>query len=275
MSTMISLSGEMSPLSMEQMREKCPYAFRESPTNPGVSGKYVHANTMTVINDMMKLGWYPVEAKQCRQRKGSKGIRSFHIIALQNDDVKIYDMDGGTEAYVRIILQNSHDGFNSFKFMMGCYRVICSNGLILADAEFESFTIRHINYTFEELKRVVNEVVGRVPYVINRMNAMNRTRLNEVQMRELAASAFEIRGGRKENVRPEMLDEMLVPLRDEDKGDSLWKVFNVLQEKMMRGGYSVVNDKGRSRKARAIKSIKKDLEYNQRLWEVAEAYVTA
>lgn len=75
MSTMISLSNEMKPMTMAEVREKCPYAFATTPTNPGVSGKYIHANTETVINDMAKLGWYPVEAKQCRKKKSREGLR--------------------------------------------------------------------------------------------------------------------------------------------------------------------------------------------------------
>ena len=54
-------------LTIEQLREKCPMAFKTTPTNPKVTERYVHANTQTVIDDFAKLGWYPVEAKQCRQ----------------------------------------------------------------------------------------------------------------------------------------------------------------------------------------------------------------
>ena len=62
-------------LSMDDLRKACPAAFKTTPTNPGVSERYVHANTATVIEDLAKLGWYPVQAKQCRPKKDSKGIR--------------------------------------------------------------------------------------------------------------------------------------------------------------------------------------------------------
>ena len=76
-------------LSMDDLRKACPAAFKTSPTNPDVSQRYVQASTATVIEDLAKLRWYPTEAKQCRPKKGSKGIRSFHKIALQNPNVKI------------------------------------------------------------------------------------------------------------------------------------------------------------------------------------------
>ena len=276
---MIRLSNSMQPMTKAEVRSVCPYAFAEAPTNPAVSGKYIQANTETVMDDMMKLGWYPVEAKQCREKKGSKGIRSFHMVAFQNDDVKIYGKDGQTEAYVRIILQNSHDGFNSFKFMMGCYRLICSNGLVVADAEFASFSIRHINYTFEELRGIVANVIDSVPDMVKKMNVMNQTTLTDEQKREMAVETYKIRKGVAEEdkvkVDDETIADLLAPVRSEDNTETLWGVFNILQEKMIKGGFLATGKNGKARKQRPIKSIKKDAEYNQRLWTVAASFIPA
>lgn len=271
MDTMISLANQMAPMTMDDVRTKCPYAFAEAPTNPGVSEKYTYANTETVINDMAKLGWYPVEAKQCRQKKGSSGIRSFHIVAFQHDDVKILNKDGGTEAYVRIILQNSHDGFHSFRFMMGCYRMVCSNGCILSDAEFADFSIRHINYSFDGLRAIVAKVIESVPATIVKMNVMNATILTDEEKREMAIETYKIRKGYaaedKVNVDDQTVEDLLTPMRTEDEGNSLWNVFNVLQEKMIKGCFSANGKNNKRRKQRAITSVKKDIDYNQKLWE--------
>ena len=276
MSTMISLSNDFcTPMTDEQLREACPYVFAKAPTNPGVSGKYVQATTKDVIDDMAKMGWYPVQAKQCRAKKGSKGIRSFHMVAMQNDEMTIPSPDGKTEAYVRIIIQNSHDGFNSFKFMMGLYRCVCSNGLVVADAEFEAFSIRHINYSFEELRQVVVAATSAIPALREKTIAMRETVLTEEQKRELAVETYKIRKGVTEDVKVEeaTVNDLLTPVRSEDEGNTLWNVFNVLQEKMIKGGFSATGKNGKVRKQRSIKSIKKDTEYNQQLWSVAERYM--
>lgn len=279
MSTMISLANQMAPMTMDDVRSKCPYAFAEAPTNPGVSEKYTYANTETVINDMAKLGWYPVEAKQCRHKKGSSGIRSFHMLAMESADPRtnIVDQNGNVEAKVRIIIQNSHDGFNSFRFMMGCYRFICENGMVVADAQFADFSIRHINYSFEELRGIVAEVMNQIPVTIDKMNAMNTTILTDEQKRELAVETYKIRKGYtaedKVNVDDQTVDDLLTPMRTEDEGNSLWNVFNVLQEKMIKGSFLAPGKNGKARKQRPITSIKKDLDYNQRLWNVAERYM--
>ena len=277
MSTMISFTNDMTRMSKEEIKKVCPYAFAESPTNPDVSGKYIQANTETVIDDLEKLGWYPVTAKQCRAKKGSKGIRSFHMVALQNDDVKILNPNGGTEAYVRIILQNSHDGFNSFKFMMGLYRFVCENGMVVSDAQFANFSICHINYSFEELRQIVAKIMCGIPVIINKINTMNTILLTDTQKYEMAVESFKIRKGLnkedKINVSETLINDLLTPVRKEDVGNTLWNVFNVLQEKMIKGGFLAPSKNGKNRKQRPITSIKKDLDYNQKLWVIAERFM--
>lgn len=274
-------------LSMDDLRKACPAAFKTSPTNPNVSERYVQASTATVIEDLAKLGWYPTEAKQCRAKKGSKGIRSFHMIALQNPNVKISKMvensDGTTteivDSYPRIILTNSHDGFNSFKFILGLVRLICSNGLVLCSDEFANLSIRHINYTFETLRTVVTDIVEKVPYVVNTMNDMKNTIISDDNKKELATAVVKIRKEMDDNQQIELdeatIMDILMPVREEDKGDDLWTVFNVCQEKMIKGGFQATGKNDKVRKQRKITSIKKDIEYNQRLWEVATRFMPA
>ena len=274
-------------LSMDDLRKACPAAFKTTPTNPGVSERYVHANTATVIEDLAKLGWYPVQAKQCRPKKGSKGIRSFHMIALQNPDVKICkpvtDITGETteivDSYPRIILTNSHDGFNSFKFMVGLFRLVCSNGLILCSDEMVNMSIRHINYSFEALRTVVSSAIEQIPYIVNTMNTMKNTKLSEAEKKELATAVVKIRkdveDDEKFSIDEATVMDILMPVREEDKGDDLWTVFNVCQEKMIKGGFQSTSKNDKVRKQRKITSIKKDVEYNQRLWEIATKFMPA
>ena len=286
MSTMISFGDNKLAtnfMTMDELREACPLAFKESVTNPNVSDRYVHATTATVIEDLGKLGWKPVQAKQCRPKKNSRGIRSFHMIALQNPDVKIMKKnDDGTETidtYPRIILTNSHDGFNSFKFMVGLFRLVCSNGLVVSDGEMANMSIRHINYSFEELRRVVAEAIKQVPDIVFKMNTMKNTEITEEQKREIATEVVKIRkdinGDQKFDIDEATIMDILNPVREEDNANDLWTVFNVCQEKLIKGGFSAEGKNKKVRKQRSITSIKKDIDYNQRLWAVAMRYMPA
>jgi hypothetical protein len=268
-------------MTMDELRKACPMAFKSNPTNPNVSDRYIHANTATVVEDLEKLGWMPVQAKQCREKKGSRGIRSFHMVCFQNPNVKIVKQNAdGTEAidaYPRIILTNSHDGFNSFKFMLGMYRILCSNGLVVADGEMINMTIRHINYSFDELRKVVNEAIKQVPNIVMTMNTMKNTEVTDEQKREMATEVVKIRKNieddKKFSLDEDTIREILMPVREEDNGNDLWTVFNICQEKLIKGGYMSLGNNNKVRKQRSITSIKKDIDYNQRLWDVAMRYM--
>ena len=286
MSTMLSFGDNKlstSFMTIEQLKSACPMAFKEHKTNPHVSERYVQISTKTVIDDLAALGWQPVQAKQCRTNRNSNGIRSFRMIAFQNPNVRILKRnEDGTETidtFPRIILTNSHDGFNSFKFMVGLFRLVCSNGLVVAENEMVNMTIRHINYSFEEVRRVVNEAIKQVPNIVCTMNTMKETEITDEQKRELATEVVRIRKGVEENeqfdIDEDTINDILNPIRDEDKSNDLWTVFNVCQEKLIKGGYSATGKNNKVRKQRGITSIKKDIDFNKRLWNVAMKYVPA
>ena len=267
-------------LTEEEIKKVCPLAYATSPTNEKVSDKYVLANTSTVISDMEKLGWKVVAAKQRKSHEGSSGRFSYHMVVFQNPLLKITKTVKGEETidcFPRIILTNSHDGLNCFKFMVGLFRLVCSNGLVIASDQMVDLKIRHIYYNFEELRDVVVKAIEMVADRVQRMTKATEILLSEDQKKEFARQALAIRKG----IEPEMLkvdnetlDDVLTPLRDEDKGNSLWNVFNVLQEKVIKGGYFEAPEEGKkARKVRKVTSFVKDLEINSKLWGQMEEYI--
>ena len=267
------------PMTKEEIKAKAPYVFAEAPTNPDVSNRYVMATTETIIDDMAKLGWDVVDCKQQRANKRSK-VRSFHMLAFQNPKVFITkeNADGSesVECFPRIILTNSHDGFHSFKFMVGLFRLVCSNGAIIATDTFADVSIRHINYTFDELREMVAKAISTVSDNISVMNEMQKTILNEEQKKALATEALKIRGGDDEDkplkVADDDLEDILTPVRKEDNANDLWTVFNILQEKIIKGNFKMISPtNNKARKARPITGLAKDLEINQALFRYASS----
>ena len=267
-------------LTKEEIQKVCPLAYAEAPTNK-VSDKYVLANTGTVIEDMEKLGWKVVSAKQRKAKTGKQSRFSFHMITFQNPDVKILgqDQDGNDtiEGYPRVICTSSHDGFSCFQFLIGCFRLVCSNHLIIATKKFTNLKIRHINYTFEDLRKLIAEILENLPKQISLMNEMQKRVLTKDQQHKLALSMFKVRLGKSEDdileVDEETLDTLLDPVRDEDKADNLWNTYNILQEKFVRGLFNYKKDGGKVRKARAIKGFVSDMQFNERAWKLAESYL--
>ena len=276
---MLNFKGEQTYMDKEQLRELCPLAFAERPTNPDVSGRYLFVNTETIVDDLDKLGWKPVQAAQ-RKSRGNGTIFSKHMVAFQNPDIKIKG-EGGDDSFPRIIMTNSHDGMQAFKFSVGIFRLVCSNGLVVADEQFSEFKIKHKGYTFGELREVVNQAVEDLPNKVQVLNDMKDRVLTQEEKNGLALDAMLIRAGiepgsekaKKFNYDAETIEDILDPKRDEDKGDDLWRVFNVVQEKITQGDFHAALTGAKVRKVRKIKSFEKDLKVNKELFKLATALI--
>lgn len=271
--------GLGSYLTKDQVKEICPVAFETAPTNPNVTNKYLFVNTETIIDDLGKLGWKPVTAAM-RKNRGKDTIFSKHMVTFQNPDIMIKSKDGD-DAFPRIILSNSHDGLQAFKFSVGIYRLVCSNGLVVADEEFSDFKIKHKGYTFEELRNVISQAVLDLPNKVEVLNKMKSKILTKEQREKLALDAMLVRAGitpdsdkaKDFEYDEETLVDILEPKRDADKGDDLWRTFNVIQEKITKGDFHAALKGAKVRKVRAIKSFEKDLEVNKQLFRLATALV--
>ena len=271
--------GLGSYLTKDQVKEICPVAFETAPTNPNVTNKYLFVNTETIIDDLGKLGWKPVTAAM-RKNRGKDTIFSKHMVTFQNPDIMIKSKDGD-DAFPRIILSNSHDGLQAFKFSVGIYRLVCSNGLVVADEEFSDFKIKHKGYTFEELRNVISQAVLDLPNMVEVLNKMKSKILTKEQREKLALDAMLVRAGitpdsdkaKDFEYDQETLVDILEPKRDADKGDDLWRTFNVIQEKITKGDFHAALKGAKVRKVRAIKSFEKDLEVNKQLFRLATALV--
>ena len=221
---------------------------------------------------MEMLGWKPIDAKEVKARKSStKGFQK-HLVTFRNDDVVINGEDGDT-VYPQILLTNSHDGKNAFQFQAGLYRLVCSNGLVIADTQFEAVKMRHMGYTFEDLQEKIKEMVEKLPLTVESMNKMKAQEMEEEQILQFAKDALNTRFKKEELNRIQIdLKELTTPVRKEDQGSDLWSVFNVVQEKIIEGDFEY-RAGGKVRKAREIKNFKQDMKINKELFDVALAYV--
>ena len=197
---------------------------------------------------MAKLGWGVVDAKEVRARRG-EGYQK-HLVVFRNNDIAIKGEDGD-HAYPQILLTNSHDGKNAFTFTAGLFRMVCENGLVICSKEFENLKIRHYGYDFEELQKVISTMVEKLPLTVESMNQFKKKKLRKAQIEEFAKKAAAIRFG-AEQLQNITIDynKLLEPTREEDKGNDLWSVFNVVQEKLVHGMFEYTSGT-KLRKARS------------------------
>jgi hypothetical protein len=256
-------------LSKDEIKQKASSIFTTT-ASPNTSEKYSHISTERILDDMMLLGWNVVDCKQVKARKGI-GFQK-HLIVFRNNELVINGKDGDV-VYPQILLTNSHDGKNAFTFTAGLFRMICENGLVVSDKEFENMKIRHMGYDFEVLQETIKSMVEKLPLTVDAMNRFKQVILGQDKALEFAKKALETRFSEEEINRITInFNELLTPTRPEDKGDDLWSVYNVVQEKLTHGmfEYGYASTK---RKARKIKNFQQDLKLNTKLWELAEQYI--
>jgi hypothetical protein len=257
-------------LNKEEIRKQAPSIFT-SVKGEATSEKYTHIPTDQVIDDMEKLGWGVVDAKEVNARKGV-GFQK-HLVVFRNPDVAITG-DDGDNVFPQILMTNSHDGKNAFTFTAGLFRMVCENGLVISTQEFENLKIRHMGYNFTELQSTITAMVEKLPLTVDSMNKLKATQLSEEQKMDFAKRAVETRFGKEETQNITInLSELLEPTRKEDSGNDIWSVFNVIQEKLIHGMFEYKAG-AKVRKARKIKNFKQDLKVNEQLFGLALEYVS-
>ena len=220
------------------------------------------------------MGWDCVDAKQVNARKKSTQGYQKHMMTFEHQKYKVE----GVKEYPQLLLTNSHDGGNAFQLSAGIFRLICSNGLVIKTEDYGSQRLIHKGYSFEAVQEMVEGFVATIDETMTRITAMKQKELNQEEMVEFAKQAallrFTSKSYNEDNIdKVVYIDELLEATRAEDSGKRLWEVFNRVQERLVGGNYHYKGTKDKPRKARPIKNFKQNFEVNQKLSELAFAYV--
>lgn len=262
-----------SALTAERIQQLAPAAFSTTKADR-LTNRYVSLNTSDIIPVMQDYGYAPVQAAQKRSRKNDSA-HSAHMVAF----AKTWDIDFGTgDIRPEIILYNSHDGTGSVKLFAGCFRFICSNGIVAGDG-FQSriYHSKALN-GFEEMLR---NTVATLPTMMERLDRLRGVTLDPQQAVLMAQRGVETRWDMLEEqtkgvyATHRTISDVLVASRHQDDYMDAFTVFNRIQEGVIRGNAFVksLSDKhpnGVIRKARPVNSVKENIRINSELWNIAE-----
>lgn len=258
-----------SAISKQDLVSLVPSAF-QTKASPKVSSKYCFVSTERLIDDLAILGFQPVVAKQNKIRKGVTGFQK-HFIVFRNEEFVIKNEKNPKliEESLDLILSNSHDGTSHFNFQAGIFRLVCDNGLLAMDKKYGSFKIRHMSYSFEELRNQINELVSNIPQIFEKVKLMKDIKMSDDKIAEFALRACKIRWEKEVKID---VNELLKSERVEDQSKDLWTIYNVVQEKLVKGGFTYYTDKGKERRSRAVKNFESQIKLNEELYELVEQY---
>jgi hypothetical protein len=263
---------------MKDLKSVVPAAFRTKRQGAiGASKHYQFMTTMDIIECLASLGWFPVEAKQPKARKNIDATK--HLIRFRNP--KLFKLKDGKVP--EILFVNSHDRTSALVFHIGIFRIICENGLVVADRTFDKISVRHMGTTFDTVVGIIKDLTLKIPVVMETINKFEGIHLNAKETEKFAMEAFAVRFPEYINPKTQKADQKLIkanvdissilePIRKEDVGDNLWLTMNRVQEHLIKGGFSVIGGQTtvNVRPAREIKDMNRAVRINKGIWSVAD-----
>lgn len=301
-SLIFSRNADNTQLSLERIQQLAPAVFSASKAER-LTERYISLHTSDLIPVMQDYGYVPMQAAQRGSRK-PKGIildsfgnnseivsdsqfvnplridsHNAHLISFAKAD----SLEGDLRP--EIILYNSHDGSSSVQLYAGCYRFICSNGIVAG----EGFNSRmyHSKLGLSGFEEMLRNTVESLPMMMDRINALKQVQLNQEQVKEMARLGVSTRWNVLEDIMPwgerkgtyatnMTINAATHVQRMGDSGTDAFSVFNRIQEAVMRGkayvtSYTDKNPDGQVRKARPVAAVKESIRINSELWDVAES----
>lgn len=242
-------------ISLNSLRERVPAIFTKTPS-PKVSDRYSFADSEYYLQKFIDADWFIHSARQV-----SKSEYAPHQVILRNNDIATVG-----DLLPQLIFTNSHNGIKKMTIDTGIYRLVCSNGLVVPTSITQSLSIKHLDLGDSTTDTIVNSFYEKVPIIMNNIDRMRNKILTDDEIDNFTYNALQIRFINAVGIN---INDVVKPLRLEDNSDDLWTVFNVVQEKLIRGGIQLPS----KRRSRPINNFVNDNNINTKLWELAEQYI--
>lgn len=258
-------------LSDDQLRQAVPSIFAGD-KHGSRSDRYTYIPTIEVLNGLRSRGFDVFEARQGGSSDVEKRGFTKHMLKLRQSGSARPRVVG--DCVQEVILINAHDGTSSYQLAMGWFRLICLNGMMVADKDKGGFGVR-VPHKGDIVGQVIDgafEVVEEGGRQGQRIEAMQQVLLSSPEQGAFAKAAAELRFGETSDVNPQHL---LVQHRPADAGADLWRTFNRVQENVIRGGvgYTQRSEDGRRmafRHTKPVNGIDGDVKLNRAMWVLAE-----
>lgn len=265
-------------LSTQYMQNAAPSIFAKKP-HDSRSNRYSFVSTIDMIETLKKKDWHPVQVVESKVH-GDCSRRGFqkHLVRFaQLSDIENDLVDVGSTNF-EILLRNSMDGTTRFQLDLGVYRLVCGNGMVISDSQFNFGRFKHQGLEDQDIIDVTNKVVESAPKIKETMEKWQSIEMTDKQRESFAYSALVARYGDKDH--PVRASQLLAPRRWADNKTDLWHTFNTVQEHLLKGGLRQYQgdmlDQNRKKRAsvRAVKSVDGDVTLNKALWQLSADFAT-
>lgn len=240
-----------------------------------VRESYGFINTKNIIKQFEKQGWELSSVKEVSPRIKEREGYQKHLLRFRNEYFpRIDGLSNDHTSIPELILENSHDGTGALKLFFGVFRIACLNGII-AGSSLVSYRVIHSQNAIFNLDQAIDGMTYNIPSLVQNVSRFAQIELNKDKSLSLARKGCELRLGHMKGIQDVDLYSALEPKRFADIGKDAFSVFNVLQEKVIRGGirYKQINEKNgfvEKKFTRAVNSVSQSVKYNRELWNILE-----
>jgi hypothetical protein len=270
------------PLTLDALRGYAPSAFAAE-AHESRSARYSYIPTVEVITAMMKEGFQPFKATQSRSRIAGKTEFTKHMIRFRHPDYSVNLKVG--DSVPEIVLINSHDGTSAYKLSAGLFRLVCSNGLMVADSTVASLSVYHKGNIVQDVLEGSFEIIGQSEKALEKVGEWQGLTLSAGEQNAFAEAAHVLRFANSDGKIETSITaaQLLIPRRAEDAdvnnrrqaAPDMWRTLNTVQENVIKGGLQNIARDANGRHirrvtTREVKGIDQDQKLNKAMWILAE-----
>lgn len=249
----------------EDLARVVPAAFATAPA-PNVSDKYRFISTAPVIDALEGTGFRVVTAGQSKARTLSGTSYAKHMIRFRQGEAKQVG-----DVFPEIVMRNAHDGTSTYRLDAGLFRLVCMNGMTVGDISFGTVRVRHTGKIVADMIDASQRVIAGAVKAAEDVQQWQRIELTAERIMSFAQQAVALRGATEDQMERVDLHSVITTRREEDSGNSLWKVFNRVQENLTSRALYLNRTPlhRRMTSLRPIQSAEKNVTFNKKLWDLA------
>jgi hypothetical protein len=143
--------------------------------------------------------------------------------------------------------------------------LVCSNGA-LAHTSYSNAKVPHSEKGQYSLQEILCDLGIRTQGVMDEFNKLKDSNLTPKQAMAMATSAATLRFGKNHRID---VEQLLNTVRDEDRGDDVWTVFNRIQENLTQP-QRIFDENGKL--LGGVSNASEDTRINKELFQLAHAY---
>ena len=224
-----------------------------------INSKSTMVESLDAVRELQRQGWNIAGAYEQRNKQNRK-VGS-HFIRMEHPDFKVTNSKGKTDAVATMNIFNSTTGVKPMELDLGAYRQVCSNGMI-AHTSYSNAKVPHTEKGQYSLQEILCDLGIRTQGVMEEFNKLKERDLSPQEAMHLATQAAEIRFGKGHRID---VSQLLNVVREEDKGEDVWTVFNRIQENLTQP-HRITDHLGNI--MNGITNVEEDTRINKELFEL-------